>query len=105
LARCIGICLNGQAGGDRNPHGTSLEDDVFLVLMNAHHDTVPFVLPSLANIGGWHRVLDTGDPEFAGNGTSPPGQVYDLPGRVLVVLLATRGGDTGFQDTSETARA
>ena len=105
LARCIGICLNGRAGGDRNPHGTSLEDDVFLVLMNAHHDTVPFVLPSLSNVGGWHRVLDTGEPASSGNGTSPPGQIYDLPGRALVVLLATRGTDSGLQDASETAKA
>ena len=105
LARCIGICLNGQAGGDRNPRGTSLEDDVFLILMNAHHDTVPFVLPSLSNVGGWHRVLDTGEPASSGDGTLPPGQVYDLPGRVLVVLLATRGADSGSQDASETAGA
>jgi glycogen operon protein len=105
FARCIGVCLNGQAGGDRNPDGTSLEDDVFLILMNAHHDTVPFVLPSLPNIGGWHRALDTGEPEFAGDGTLPPGQVHELPGRVLVVLLATREADAGSQDMSETAGA
>jgi len=73
--------------------------------MNAHHDTVPFVLPSLSNVGGWHRVLDTGEPASSGDGTLPPGQVYDLPGRVLVVLLATRGADSGSQDASETAGA
>jgi glycogen operon protein len=105
FARCIGVCLNGQAGGDRNPHGASLQDDVFLILMNAHHDTVPFVLPSLANVGGWHRVLDTGEPEFSGDGTLPPGQVYDLPARVLVVLLATRGAGSGSEELPETARA
>ena len=94
LARCIGVCLNGQAGEDRGPDGTPLKDDIFLILMNAHHEAVPFTLPRLANIDGWHRLLDSGEPALvSGAPALPPEQGFDLPGRALVILLAERAPD------------
>jgi len=62
--------------------------------MNAHNEVVPFTLPRLANIDGWRRVLDSSEPALApGAPVLPPAQSHDLPGRVLVILLADRAPD------------
>ena len=78
------------------PTGRFCEDDIFLILMNAHNEAVPFTLPPLANIDGWRRVLDSGEPALAsGAPVLSPAQSYELPGRVLVILLADRAPDEG----------
>ena len=43
---------------------------------------------------GWRRVLDSSEPGLApGAPALPPAESYDLPGRVLVILLAERAPD------------
>ena len=45
------------------------------------------------HVGGWRRLVDTSDPGFVGEGPAmPPRTSYELPGRVLVMLLADRLG-------------
>jgi len=39
--------------------GERVVDDSFYVLFNAHHEQLPFVLPSLEGLDGWAKVLDT----------------------------------------------
>ena len=56
-ARCMGILLDGraQASGIRRRRS----DAGVLVVMNAHHDGVPFRLPSVPGGTGWRCLIDT----------------------------------------------
>ncbi len=88
-ARTVALCLNGKAGSDRRPDGTDLSDDIILILLNAHAEPVPFILPSLRRAEAWARILDTSEPWAAGEEPLVPmGQSYELPERALVVFLA-----------------
>jgi len=44
-ARCLGMYLPGTGLGDWDKRGYPLEDDDFLLLFNAHHEKISFVLP------------------------------------------------------------
>lgn len=86
-ARCIGLMLNGKAGHYRTPDGQLADDDVLLVVMNAHHDVVPFTPPPIVGGAGWRRLLDTTDPALSEDPTTHPiGEPFAMPGRSLVVF-------------------
>ncbi len=53
-ARCLGVHFSGAAVHEVDRKGRTLVDDDFLLLFNAHHDAVAFVVPSLGD-GAWHR--------------------------------------------------
>jgi isoamylase len=65
-----------------------VKDSNFLVLFNAHHEAIAFVLPQLVHAGAWSTVLDTAleaDP-FAVEryaGAAP----YPLQGRSVALLV------------------
>ncbi len=59
FAKSLGIFLNGATIPNPFPKGAPVTDDTFLILINAHHEPLPFTLPS-SNWGEtWHTVLDT----------------------------------------------
>ncbi len=90
-ARCVGLCLNGEAGFDRTPEGDRLADGVLLVLFNAHHEPAPFILPSIPRTAGWQRVLDTDEPDLPANAPFEPSTArHELPGRSLAAFVAIR---------------
>ncbi|MGH9281634.1 MAG: glycogen debranching enzyme, partial [Acidimicrobiales bacterium] len=61
LAKTLGVFLNGAAIPDLDLRGQRVVDDSFLVLFNAHHETVDFVLPAERFGERWVKVLDTAD--------------------------------------------
>jgi isoamylase len=65
--------------------GEPVVGDTVLLLMNAHHEAIPFTLPELKGGQHWERILDTADPEGEPR-PSPTGQPYDLQGRSMTVL-------------------
>jgi glycogen operon protein len=80
--------LNGKAGDYRTPEGEPADDDVLLIVTNAHHDAMPFTLPKVAGGAAWRRSLDTTDPEIADDASvHPVGEVVELPGRALVLFV------------------
>ena len=82
-ARCLGMLLAGDAILERDARGRSIHDDDFLVLFNAHHEPIDFVLPPGRDPGGWEVALDTArDPAQA----ERFGARYPLEGRSLAVL-------------------
>ncbi len=93
FARCLGVCLFGEALEEVDDRGIPVTDDDFLILLNAHHEPVPFMLPHFE--GTWEIGLDTAVPED-GDGSSPAhlqgGTQYPLSGRSLVLLRRKRGG-------------
>ena len=64
-AHSLAIFLNGRGIPDRDAVGERVVDDSFLLLVNAHHAEVTFVLPDEAYGTAWEVVIDTADPLLA----------------------------------------
>jgi isoamylase len=71
--------------------GRPVRDASFLLLFNAHHETVPFRLPD-AGHGEWFAQIDTafdtGRPQLR---AVAAGEQYPLQGRSLVLLRKVEG--------------
>ena len=86
LSSCLGLLLDGAAGGFVDETGQPLADTQLLILMNASARQVWFTLPSLGELG-WRCAVDTAHPEIQED-SKPfgPGQRYALQARSLAVL-------------------
>jgi glycogen operon protein len=82
-ARCLGMLLAGDAILERDARGRAIVDDDFLVLLNAHHEPIDFVLPRGRDPAGWEVALDTVQDPVRPRRHSAR---YPLEGRSLVVL-------------------
>jgi isoamylase len=63
-AKAIAIFLNGEEIGTPGSRGERIVDDSFLVLFNAHWETIEFTLPSRLRKQQWVVVIDTTQPSF-----------------------------------------
>jgi glycogen operon protein len=91
LSRCLGLRLSGDAIEEVDDMGEPIVGDTFLILLNAHHEPVPFVLPAHEGRVRWEPVLDTRD--WDGGADRPAqrtGEQYGLEGRSLAVLRLHR---------------
>jgi hypothetical protein len=68
--------------------GQPVRDHNFLLLMNAHHEEIPFILPALPSNAGWFAMLDTScltsrhpDAFYHGSGA------YPLQARSLALVV------------------
>src|SRR5262245_45753459 len=85
--RTVGLRLAGDAIEEVDDMGEPIVGDTFLVLLNSHHETVPFILPAHEARVRWEPALDTRDWEVADRTRIfRAGEVYDLEGRSLAVL-------------------
>ena len=96
FVKCLGVRLAGDLIGDVDEHGEPIVGDTLLILLNAHHEPIPFTLPE-------HQASGTG------NGSSTPPtpwlrpsfhegkEPYGLQGRTVVALPAplTRHEEAG----------
>jgi glycogen operon protein len=96
FARCLGVYLSGSTFAETDAHGRPLQDDDFLLLINAHHETIPFRLPKLRAAHAWQLVIDTMREESRAIQleTHPPGVRYLLHGRSLALLTLPRTKST-----------
>ncbi len=93
-AKCLAMLMSGSGITDVSPRGQPVHDDEFLMLFNAHHDDMPFVLPN----GGaeeWRVLLDTAREPAAVGVEDPAEQAvpegpYPLVSRSFA-LLTRRG--------------
>jgi len=91
--RCLGMLLSGQGLDETDERGRKLTDQNFLVLLNAHHDDVPFNLPASRQTARWSAWMDTSrDGGLRPADTYDAGAAYPLQARSLVVLMERRGG-------------
>jgi pullulanase/glycogen debranching enzyme len=58
FVRTLGVMLSGDTIDVRDYHGRPIQDDTFLMLLNAHHETVNFVLPGQEEVR-WELIIDT----------------------------------------------
>ena len=87
FARCLGVYLAGDALEETDRRGQRLEDDSFLLLLNAHHETIPFTLPQFRPGATWQVLLDTAfEQGLAVDGRFSGSARYELQGRSLALL-------------------
>jgi glycogen operon protein len=86
FARCLGAFFSGRGLAERDNRGRPVEDDDLLLLLNAHHDEIPFILPGAPEVR-WTSLVDTSAPE--GNPPQeffPAGAAYPLQGRSVALF-------------------
>jgi isoamylase len=87
-SNCLGMFLSGEGLEELDRTGKKLRDDNFVVLLNANHADMTFVLPLLTGTSRWLIQIDTsyesGRPP---DEVHPSGRPYPLRGRSLVVLM------------------
>jgi glycogen operon protein len=109
LTRSLGLRLAGDAIEEVDAGGDRVVDDTFLILLNAHHDRLPFVLPAHQRGVRWEIALDTRVPDGRRRHRPlRPGETYELEGRSLAVFLLRgpdRRGDGGRERELRARRA
>jgi isoamylase len=89
--RCLGLRLAGDVIGEVDEDGERIVGDTLLLMMNAHHQAIPFVLPATRSEHRWERLLDTAEDEAEARVMSG-GEPYPLQGRALAVFRTVTAG-------------
>jgi isoamylase len=89
--RCLGMFLSGLGLDETSERGRKISDESFLVLLNAHHEDVEFILPTFRPGTRWVAWMDTSrDGGLRPGDTYDSGAVYPLQARSMVVLMERR---------------
>src|SRR6266508_182843 len=101
FVRCIGVLLSGDTSDVSNFEGEAIRDDTFLLLINAHYEPIPFVLPGQEHLE-WQLILDTMDPNgfLAGPKKFGSGDDVDLGGRACCLLQLVGGTQAQAREES-----
>jgi len=101
FVRCLGMLLSGDTMDVLNFEGEPIRDDTFLLLINAHYEPIPFVLPGQEHIE-WQLILDT--METDGFLREPrkfaSGDDIDLGGRAACLLQLVSGAQAQAREES-----
>jgi glycogen operon protein len=84
-AKTMGVFLNGDAITTPDNRGQRVVDDSFLLVFNAHHENVEFVLPPPVFGDGWLKLVDTAD-EFTVGEQYKSGDAIGVTARSIAVL-------------------
>ncbi len=89
-ARCLGLYLKGDTTNEDDDRGRPVVDDDFVLLLNSHHEKIPFLLPALEDGDAWRIALDTAsattDAFFQG------AEQFPLEARSLALLTKVKSG-------------
>jgi glycogen operon protein len=103
FVRSLGVRLDGNAIDEVDERGRPISGDTLLVLINGHHETIPFTLPVESEDGEWLPLVDTTvgrPPERRFRG----GRRYPLKGRSLALFrLVSRVAATGQREQPHAA--
>jgi glycogen operon protein len=85
--RCLGTYLCGECLNEQDPQARRRTDASFLVLFNAYHEEVGFVLPQFVRDTRWLIVMDTAyENGLARGGAIAAQSTYRLHGRSVALL-------------------
>ncbi|MBI1347413.1 glycogen debranching protein GlgX [bacterium] len=87
FVRCLGMRLSGEMEDEIDEYGRAITGDTLLILMNSHHEPIPFSLPAADADHYWKPILDTAQPLFSRRRWGAA--QYPLQGRSLAVLKLT----------------
>ena len=91
FARSLGLRLAGDAIEEVDARGNRIVDDTLLILLNAHHEPLPFLLPAHRRGVRWELVLDTRAASLRGHPVLiRGGRAYDLEARSMAVFRLPR---------------
>jgi isoamylase len=101
--RTFGMLMAGGTLEGTDEQGDPIVDVPMLLILNAHHEPVPFALPDNAGNGvdaadgrreAWRLLIDTSRDDLPGEGiTSDRSAPYALQGRSLVLLCRSGAPD------------
>ena len=87
FARSLCVYLSGGSLDECDRFGQPIRDDDFLLLINAHYETIPFQLPDYPGDEDWLCVLDTAFADgLSTDGRYAQGSTFPLQGRTLALL-------------------
>jgi len=87
-ARTLGVFLSGSAVDEIDERGQLITDENFILLMNAHHEEVPFCLPTVASSMTWMTLIDTSVDSARSPATTYEAlTTYPLQARSLALLV------------------
>ncbi|PYL61868.1 MAG: glycogen debranching enzyme GlgX, partial [Verrucomicrobia bacterium] len=106
FVRCLGMLLSGDTSDVLTFEGEPVRDDTFLLLINAHYEPIPFVLPGQENLE-WQLILDTMEPSgfLAEPRKFASGDDVDLCGRACCLLQLVSGTQAQAREESWKKRA
>jgi glycogen operon protein len=85
FVKCLGVRLAGDLIGEVDDRGEPIKGDTLLLLLNAHHEDLPFQLPSTQPGQLWELLFDTASPQ-AQSVRMEGEQKYALHARSVAVL-------------------
>lgn len=88
-ARCLGIYLTGSSLDDSDEQGRPIWDNDFILLLNSHHEPIPFAVSAIPGRTVWQVMVDTSleTPEGSRHESD---QRYPLAPRSLALLIRSR---------------
>ncbi|HTS79049.1 MAG TPA: glycogen debranching protein GlgX [Myxococcaceae bacterium] len=97
FVRSLGYLLGGDAIATTDTQGNKVTGDTLLILMNANHEPVEFVLPAIEWGRDWEILVDTADGDGRTGASTPAGGKLTLVDRSMMVLRrpAFAGGAGG----------
>jgi isoamylase len=94
FVKCVGMRLAGDLIGDLDERGEPIVGDTLLLLLNAHHEPIPFTVPETKPEHHWERLLDTAG-EVEETTIRQGGEQYLLQARSFVVMRTLLPQETG----------
>ncbi|MEW9530312.1 glycogen debranching protein GlgX [Microbispora sp. NPDC049125] len=89
-AKSVAVFVNGEAISEPGPRGERITDESFLLIVNAHHESLTFALPGPEFGPGWRLLLDTAEEDGGEDGhtgeTLAPGTKVSVLDRSMQVL-------------------
>jgi hypothetical protein len=101
FVRCLGVLLSGDTIDVLNFEGEPIRDETFLLLINAHHEPLPFVLPGQEQVC-WQVLLNSASAEgFLSHATEcVAGDEMEIEGRATILLKQSKGSTSQARQES-----
>ena len=96
--KCMGVRLAGDLIGDVDERGEPIKGETLLLLLNAHHEPIPFTVPIAREEHHWERLLDTAEAGELQPMVVPT--TYELQGRSVAVLRTMLMQESGHAVTA-----
>jgi isoamylase len=89
FVKSLGVRLSGDEINEVDEMGRKVFGHTVLLLLNAHHESIPFTLPAMKPGQSWELSLDTADPKKEPYALKK-GVRYDLKGRSTAILRTVK---------------
>ncbi len=85
-AKCLGMFLSGTPLNEFDDRGEPIQNDNFIILINAHYEEIPFKMPGYPLKAEWAPLFDTCCPGGAEKKSYKQGEACPLQARSFVLL-------------------